>query len=634
MQIQRGINSTRILILIMFFLITKEIYLFSWQGYGEETLISYQTQDLIPLWTVSNGYMPTNGPEGLQLNSRPYTNRMTYAFPVFNQPIDTIFWEVTFQIYKKYEEDFRVGLGLAEIKLNTPKPAFEVGVVKGNVMQVNPIDYSPKGVFRISENSETKITVQKEEKVYKIWVNDKNFSLVPTVHIKTPLYPVIYVQSCSAIFKDINLKWVKEEQEPINKFSEPVLTRPPIEKKEGRNIKTLPRIQLGEIKGKNVFMKSDKNEIFVPRGFNHVVLEFGSSGWHALFNTNVYKPDEIDTVLKQIAESGGNVIRVWAWGTQNEYGFLSDKENQILNIEYMNNFIDFLRKSAQHNIYVIPILDEYPKFGGFEKILTDLHTLSERDDPHVTGYNRQFFWDSFVKAKAIAIKHFVQYIKDTDPSLLSTVLAWSVQNEVFVMNSEGPFSTFSAEIQLPDGSKGKVATQEERQKVYDQVVLYWANELAKAVKSVDPSALVTAGMWTSDSAGRKPISGLLFDDKDIRFPPRPSILGGDHSLIDFIDIHIYPWDNTSRVNRECHEYGLVKKPVIVGEYGVFQNVSIEQAKLMLKEFLQQAYDMKYIGDLYWVWDLTAIPEQTYSAVTEGLANYVMQWDGWKKSFTE
>ncbi len=621
-------HKTKIVTLIFLFLFSCVFFM---HGQGEEYPISYQSQDLVPLWTVSNGNMPINNPEKLQLE--PRVNRITYAFPAFNHPIETVSWEVTFQIQEKYGKNFRAGLGLAEMKLNSPKPAFEVGITEDNIIKVNPIGYSPKMTFRVPEKSEIKISIRKEEKVYRITVNNQGFSFVPIIHGQISLCPIIYTQSCSTIFKDMNLTCIKKEQKVTYKIAEPTPIKPTIEKTEEENITSLPRIRLEEINGKKVFVRGDKNEICVPRGFNHVVLEHRDSGWHALFNTNVYKPDEIENVLKQMAECGGNVIRIWAWGTQNEFGFLSDKPNPILNIEYMNNFIDFLRKATKYNIYVIPILDEYPKWGNFKSILTALHAQSENDDPHVTGYNRQFFWKSFIQAKAMAIQYFIQYIKDTDPTLLSTVLAWSLQNEVFVMNSEGPFSTLSAEIQLPNGTQGKVSTQEERQKVYDQIVVYWANELTKSVKSIDPDVLVTVGMWTSDSAGRKPTNGLLFDGKDARFPPRPSVLGGSECLLDFIDIHIYPWDNTSKVNRECHEYGLVKKPVIVGEYGVFQNVSIEQAKTMLIEFLQQAYELGYVGDLYWVWDLTAIPEQTYSAVTEGLANYVMHWDGWKKYFT-
>lgn len=621
-------NNYRFSIKNIFIFFTLFLCMFLQQGQGEESPVLYQTKDLVPLWTATHGYISINNPEELQLDSRE--NRITYAFPIFNQPIDILTWEVTFRVKKKYNEDFRAGLGLAEMNLNNPKTYLEIGILKGNEIRANPIGFSPKMLFTVPEDQDIKISIQKGKITYGISVNNENFSTIPVAHLPHHLYPVIYIQSCSAVFKNMKLSLIEQEQKKTT--SEINLPQLPTEKIAKQNYKTLPRIRLGEKNGKKVFVTGSNNELFVPRGFNHVVLEHGNSGWHALFNTNVYQSDKIDLVLKQISACGGNVIRVWAWGVQNEYGFISDQKEQILNEKYMHNFIDFLRKATEYNIYVIPILDEYPKYGNFETILTELHAQSDRDGLHVTGYNRQFFWDSFIKAKAIAIKQFIQYIKDTEPSLLSTVLAWCLQNEVFLMNSEGPFSTFTAEILLPDGSKGKVSTQEERQKVYDKTILYWANELTKAVKSVDPSALVTAGMWTSDAAGRKPASGLLFDGKDARFPPRPAILGGDEALLDFIDIHIYPWDNTSKVNPECHEQGFVKKPVIVGEYGVFQNVSVEQAKTMLIEFLQQAYHIGYVGDLYWVWDLSAIPEQTYSAVIEGFAQHVMQWNEWKQYF--
>ena len=621
-------NNYFCLIINIFILSTLFSFMCLPQGHSEEAPVSYQTKDLVPLWTATNGYISINNSEELQLE--PKGNRITYAFPIFNQPINILTWEVTFRIRKKYNEDFRAGLGLAEMNLNNPKTSVEIGILKGNEIRANPFGFSPKMLFTVSEDQDVKISIQKGKITYGISVNNENFSTIPVTHLPPHLYPVIYIQSCSAVFKDMKLSLIEQEQKKT--ASELHLSQLSTGKIEKQNLKTLPRIRLGERNGKKVFVTDSNNELFVPRGFNHVVLEHGNSGWHALFNTNVYQPDKMDSVLRQISVCGGNVIRVWAWGTQNEYGFISNQKEQILNEKYMHNFIDFLHKATEYNIYVIPILDEYPKYAYFETILTEFHAQSERDDLHVTGYNRQFFWDSFIKAKAIAIKQFIQYIKDTEPSLLSTVFAWSLQNEVFLMNSEGPFSAFTAEVILPDGSIGKVSTQEERQKVYDKTILYWANELTKAVKSVDPTALVTAGMWTSDAAGRKPFSGLLFDGKDIRFPPRPAILGGDESLLDFIDIHIYPWDNTSKVNPECHEHGLVKKPVIVGEYGVFQNVSVGQAKTMLIEFLQQAYQMGYIGDLYWVWDLSAIPEQTYSAVGEGLAQHVMQWNEWKQYF--
>ncbi len=116
------------------------------------------------------------------------------------------------------------------------------------------------------------------------------------------------------------------------------------------------------------------------------------------------------------------------------------------------------------------------------------------------------------------------------------------------------------------------------------------------------------------------------DDKDPRRPPRPSVLGGRDSRLDLIDVHIYPWDGTSNVRVDAHERALVSadtSPAIAGEYGVFKNRSAQEARGMMAEMLHQAYGMGYQGDLHWIWDLTQVEGQTWSAVEEGIGTFVM-----------
>ncbi len=44
---------------------------------------------------------------------------------------------------------------------------------------------------------------------------------------------------------------------------------------------------------------------------------------------------------------------------------------------------------------------------------------------------------------------------------------------------------------------------------------------------------------------------------------------------------------------------------------------------MMAEMLHQAYGMGYQGDLHWIWDLTQVEGQTWSAVEEGIGTFVM-----------
>lgn len=172
-----------------------------------------------------------------------------------------------------------------------------------------------------------------------------------------------------------------------------------------------------------------------------------------------------------------------------------------------------------------------------------------------------------------------------------------------------------------------MAVVEDRQACYDDAILYAANAFAKTVKEADPEALVTAGLWTSDAHGRPPFNGLPHDGKDQRICPRPSVLASADSRLDFLDIHIYPWDGTSAVRPEAHENAAVAasgKAVLVGEIGVFKDKTPDQARQVLLEMIEQAYAMGYAGHLMWAWDLTMVPGQTWSAVEEGLGAYVMQ----------
>lgn len=390
-------------------------------------------------------------------------------------------------------------------------------------------------------------------------------------------------------------------------------------------VEPLPRIAVRRTAGEpGAFYVRATGARFVPRGFNHTVLEDGQ-GWHATFNEGTYDAKAMDATLAEMASLGANVIRVWAWGVQKEGGFTGGPDARGLNAAYMANFVDFLGRATRHGIYVIPILDEVPHNAYYDDVAA--RGSVGADNAQVTGYNRQYLARGPIAAKKAAAADFVRYVKGADAGLLHTILGWALANEAFVNHTEGPFCLTKGALTTANGRTYDMADKDQRQACYDEGIVHWANELASAIKAVDPQALVTAGMWTADAHGREPYNGLMPDDRDPRRPPRPSVLAGPGCRLDFLDVHIYPWDGTSTVRRDAHERDAVTAsgtPAIVGEYGVFKRNTIEEARAMLREMLEQAYAMGYAGDLHWIWDLRHVPGQTWSAVEEGLGQYVMQ----------
>jgi hypothetical protein len=387
-------------------------------------------------------------------------------------------------------------------------------------------------------------------------------------------------------------------------------------------LRPLPRIgtQVTE-DGLRAFVCRDTGKPFVPRGFNHAVLEHDSTGWHAAFNTGKYDPEASEAMLAEMARLGANTIRVWAWGAQNETGFCGGLQDTGLNEAYMDHFLDFLRRATAHGIYVIPILDQTPHNAHYNRI--NKEAGRDIDDPSITGHNRQYLCAGPLAAKAAAARDFVGHIRKADPGLLSTVLGWALANEICLLFTQGPFNKDNGEVRTATGRTYDMGDRAQRQACYDESILHWANTLADAINEIDPDAMVTVGMWTSDAHGRPPVNALIPDDRDPRIPPRPSVLGGPESRLDFIGVHIYPWDGTSKVRPETHERDKVVLPAIVGEFGVFKNKPIDTARLMMREMHDQACELGYTGFLHWVWDLSMVEGQTWSAVEEGLAAYLM-----------
>lgn len=456
---------------------------------------------------------------------------------------------------------------------------------------------------------------------FSVWADDK--LLIEGVSASFPVGEVALTNFGNvATFDNVRLTGTAVER-PAPARLKPIQPSPV----KGAPIMPRPRIVARKNPGEpGGFFEKASGKPFFPRGFNHTVLEHYDAGWHATFNTGVYDAEAMDATLAAMAKAGANTIRVWIWGTQKATGFTGDKDAKGLNGAYMENVVDFLRKCTEHGLYVVPILDEVPHNAYYNSISDEAdHGKADR---RIAGYNRQILSPGPIAAKAQAAKDFVSYIKAADPALLNTVLGWSFFNEACVNHTEGPFMYDAGTVTCANGKTYDMADKDQRQACYDDSVVHWANSLAAAVKSVDPEALCTVGMWTSDAHGRPPYNGLLPDDTDPRRPPRPSVLAGPDSKLDFIDVHIYPWDKTSKVRQEAHETALVQQgtiPAIVGEYGTFKHIStIGETRVMLPEMLKQAYEMGYVGQLFWVWDLSMVAQQTWSAVEEDLAAFVMQ----------
>ncbi|MFO7776287.1 MAG: cellulase family glycosylhydrolase [Candidatus Hydrogenedentota bacterium] len=391
-------------------------------------------------------------------------------------------------------------------------------------------------------------------------------------------------------------------------------------------VEPLPRLEIRDSDGDwRVFYNTETGERFYPEGYNHTVL--GRGGWHATFSVGEYEAREMEDTLSAIADTGANVIRVWAWGENVEgEGVTGPSESQGLNAEYMENFVDFLQRCTRHGLYVLPILDERPTNQHYSAIV-EAHN-SANATAAINGHNRLYLAPGPVAAKAALARDFVRYVKDSDPGLLHTILGWQLANESNVHADLEPFDRTEGEATTANGETYDMSDEDSRQACWDDGVVHWANQLTRAIRKVDPGALVTTGMWTADAHGREPYNGLLDPEPDPRIPPRPSVLASGDCLLDFLDIHIYPWDDIPVVRPEAHEWDALRDagiPVIVGEYGAFRRTEIREAAQWIRSLREQAYDMGYQGSLFWTWNLDQ--DSVYNAQEDELLHITAPANG-------
>ena len=458
-------------------------------------------------------------------------------------------------------------------------------------------------LFKPNTNSTfTKFAVKAEGHVMQVFVNGKRVLQFTNDLYKSGGISLINFGN-KAVFDNIKLR-AEIATEPLIKNYNKII---PVGKMNTK-IKPLPKIIVKRGKGKTgCFVYKYNGKKFVPDGYNHTVGDTTNRKIpHANFNVGTYNSEENNKILAEMKSLGANVIRVWLWGTDtNGKGIWGGCNSQSLNYDCLNNFIDFLKLATKHKIYVIPILDLQPQNKKYKSIVKK---HEKNTDKNISNHNSDILSKGWIEARKQAARDTVGYIKKTAPELLNTILAWSIANEICVVSDYLPFSLTNGLVKVANGKIYDMSDFYSRQKCADESFYFWAKEIAAEIKKAQPDALVTIGMWTSDAHKRAPVNGIKTSEiKDPRFPPRPSVFAPANSGIDFLDIHVYPWQNKFTINPQAHELDKLNSagiPVLVGEYGVFlyQAKDAKDGAKKIVELRKKCYDVGYAGALLWVWN--------------------------------
>ena len=315
------------------------------------------------------------------------------------------------------------------------------------------------------------------------------------------------------------------------------------------------RIAIRTIDGVAEFYDTVSGERFVPRGPNfHIFKPESSYVVDALFSPNYYDPAHIDEAFAAMRALGYNSVRTSVDLCANDC--IGDPAGGLRD-EWLANIADFLKRAKAHELVVILTSNDLPKRGGYVQ-------QAEADccEPFDGYINTHYL-------SPVGVRLYKGYWQEIIRGLLAhdapldAIMAYSVRGEQFLWTHTPPVSLEAGMVTTANGQSYDMSDPSQKQAMMDDGLAYWIDELRAGVRELDPTALVTVGMFAPNTPND-------WRSEDSRYVPTIPALA--RSQIDFFDVHLYP--GQAKLTELAENFGLPyeERPVMLAEFGAFQYV--------------------------------------------------------------
>jgi hypothetical protein len=312
------------------------------------------------------------------------------------------------------------------------------------------------------------------------------------------------------------------------------------------------RVGIRAAEGPAQFYDRETGEQFVPRGANYARNERNAEGAIVDRVFADYDPAAVGADLATMRDLGYTAVRVALENCREDC--IGDPAGG-LSTEYLANLADFLRRAKDAGLPVFLQSNDLPEEGGF------VPKIEATCCATFDGYlNSQYFHPVGLATYRDYWTAALQGLR-AQGAPLDAILAYDLRGELFVVANTPPLSLRTGSVTTANGQTYDMADAAARQRLVDEGIVYWVDEIAAAIRAVDPEALLAVGEFAPNAPN-------VWRGDDPRAPPPIDTFL--RTSIDFVDVHLYPgYGPLAPLMENAGVTGAEPVPVVIGEYGAF-----------------------------------------------------------------
>lgn len=367
------------------------------------------------------------------------------------------------------------------------------------------------------------------------------------------------------------------------------------------------RIQVRVVNGAGEFYDSETGERFVPRGMNYNRFLYSVSGDlnDNLLSTTRYDPDTIEADFSAMQAMGFNVVRIMLETCGVHVNGCITNASGRLNPEFFVNVADFLERAKAHGLYVLMASNTLPDDGYWINATARL-----QDEQFQSGANEFLnpaafplyidYWESVIQA----------LIEASAP--LDAIWAYELRQEHHFDWNYAPMNLDAGLITTANGATYDMANPDDKVRMIDEGLVYWADSLRSAIRAIDPTALVTVGFFVPNEP--HPVRG-----NDPRLVRTAYFLR--NASVDFVDLHHYAGNGVDD-NEIWENFGLIgveEMPIVLGEQGAIKDwySSEDRAAAAVMGLEVASCQVRFDGWLVWGWRGDDLRDIWWASENEG-----------------